>query len=477
MNNNRERLGSRLGFILLSAGCAIGCGNVWKFPYLTGQNGGGAFVLLYIIFLIILGIPVMTMEFSIGRGSQKSPLKMLTTLQGKKQHWGWSSPLPFIGNVVLMMFYTCVAGWFLKYFVGFVSGEYAGLSAEQSGEAFGAMISNPGQQILFTAIICVIGFLICSFSLNKGLEQVTKYMMLILFLLLIVLVIHSCTLSGAKEGLTFYLLPDFTKITWGTVNAAMNQAFFTLSLGIGSMAIFGSYLDKKRSLMGESINVIILDTIVAIMAGLIIFPACSTFGVDAGAGPSLIFVTLPNIFANMAGGRIWGSLFFLFMTFAALSTVLAVFENILAMFRDWTGVSRVKGCIICGIHDHPVNSLHSGLQCLERLCSICRRFRRAGSGRLHRQQSASSDWLLYLRPVLYLEVRMGLGQFHCRIQCWKRSEGQKVDETLYAVHSADHHSGRIYRWSSDLQLQIRNNIEIIKRGSLSPFFSAGFLPS
>ena len=349
MNNNRERLGSRLGFILLSAGCAIGCGNVWKFPYLTGQNGGGAFVLLYIIFLIILGIPVMTMEFSIGRGSQKSPLKMLTTLQGKKQHWGWSSPLPFIGNVVLMMFYTCVAGWFLKYFVGFVSGEYAGLSAEQSGEAFGAMISNPGQQILFTAIICVIGFLICSFSLNKGLEQVTKYMMLILFLLLIVLVIHSCTLSGAKEGLTFYLLPDFTKITWGTVNAAMNQAFFTLSLGIGSMAIFGSYLDKKRSLMGESINVIILDTSVAIMAGLIIFPACSTFGVDAGAGPSLIFVTLPNIFANMAGGRIWGSLFFLFMTFAALSTVLAVFENILAMFRDWTGVSRVKGCIICGI--------------------------------------------------------------------------------------------------------------------------------
>ncbi len=349
MNNNRERLGSRLGFILLSAGCAIGCGNVWKFPYLTGQNGGGAFVLLYIIFLIILGIPVMTMEFSIGRGSQKSPLKMLTTLQGKKQHWGWASPLAFIGNVVLMMFYTCVAGWFLKYFVGFVSGEYAGLSAEQSGEAFGAMISNPGQQILFTAIICVIGFLICSFSLNKGLEQVTKYMMLILFLLLIVLVIHSCTLSGAKEGLTFYLLPDFTKITWGTVNAAMNQAFFTLSLGIGSMAIFGSYLDKKRSLMGESINVIILDTIVAIMAGLIIFPACSTFGVDAGAGPSLIFVTLPNIFANMAGGRIWGSLFFLFMTFAALSTVLAVFENILAMFRDWTGVSRVKGCIICGI--------------------------------------------------------------------------------------------------------------------------------
>ena len=349
MNNNRERLGSRLGFILLSAGCAIGCGNVWKFPYLTGQNGGGAFVLLYIIFLIILGIPVMTMEFSIGRGSQKSPLKMLTALQCKKQHWGWSSPLPFIGNVVLMMFYTCVAGWFLKYFVGFVSGEYAGLSAEQSGEAFGAMISNPGQQILFTAIICVIGFLICSFSLNKGLEQVTKYMMLILFLLLIVLVIHSCTLSGAKEGLTFYLLPDFTKITWGTVNAAMNQAFFTLSLGIGSMAIFGSYLDKKRSLMGESINVIILDTSVAIMAGLIIFPACSTFGVDAGAGPSLIFVTLPNIFANMAGGRIWGSLFFLFMTFAALSTVLAVFENILAMFRDWTGVSRVKGCIICGI--------------------------------------------------------------------------------------------------------------------------------
>ena len=349
MNNNREHLGSRLGFILLSAGCAIGCGNVWKFPYLTGQNGGGAFVLIYFIFLVILGIPVMTMEFSIGRGSQKSPVKMLTALQGKKQHWGWASPLAFIGNVVLMMFYTCVAGWFLKYFVGFVSGEYAGMTADQSGAAFGAMISNPGQQILFTVIICVIGFLICSFSLNKGLEQVTKYMMLVLFLLMIILVVHSFTLSGAKEGLTFYLLPDFTKITWGTVNAAMNQAFFTLSLGIGSMAIFGSYLNKERSLMGESVNVIILDTIVAIMAGLIIFPACSTFGVDAGAGPSLIFVTLPNIFANMVGGRIWGSLFFLFMTFAALSTVLAVFENILAMFRDWTGVSRVVGCIICGI--------------------------------------------------------------------------------------------------------------------------------
>ena len=211
------------------------------------------------------------------------------------------------------------------------------------------MISNPGQQILYTVIICVIGFLICSFSLNKGLEQVTKYMMLVLFLLMIILVVHSFTLSGAKEGLSFYLLPDFSKITWGTVNAAMNQAFFTLSLGIGSMAIFGSYLNKDRSLMGESVNVIILDTVVAIMAGLIIFPACSTFGVDAGAGPSLIFVTLPNIFANMAGGRIWGSLFFLFMTFAALSTVLAVFENILAMFRDWTGLSRVKGCIICGI--------------------------------------------------------------------------------------------------------------------------------
>lgn len=349
MNNNRERLGSRLGFILLSAGCAIGCGNVWKFPYLTGQNGGGAFVLIYFIFLIILGIPVMTMEFSIGRGSQKSPVKMLQALQGKKQHWGWASPLAFIGNVVLMMFYTCVAGWFLKYFVGFVSGEYAGMTADQSGAAFGAMISNPGQQILYTVIICVIGFLICSFSLNKGLEQVTKYMMLVLFLLMIILVVHSFTLSGAKEGLSFYLLPDFSKITWGTVNAAMNQAFFTLSLGIGSMAIFGSYLNKDRSLMGESVNVIILDTVVAIMAGLIIFPACSTFGVDAGAGPSLIFVTLPNIFANMAGGRIWGSLFFLFMTFAALSTVLAVFENILAMFRDWTGLSRVKGCIICGI--------------------------------------------------------------------------------------------------------------------------------
>ncbi len=346
---NRERLGTRLGFILLSAGCAIGCGNVWKFPYLTGQNGGGAFVLIYLIFLVILGIPVMTIEFSLGRASQKSPIKMITVLQPKGRHWGFSGIISFLGNILLMMFYTVVCGWFLNFFVNFVTGKYAGLDNEASGNLFGNMLSDPWQNVIFMLIVCVLGFFVCSFSLQKGLERVTKYMMIILLVLMVVLAVHSFTLSGAGEGLEFYLKPDFTKLTWSTVNAAMNQAFFTLSLGIGSMAIFGSYLDKNRALLGESVNVIILDTFVAIVAGLIIFPATATFGIDAGAGPGLIFATLPTIFNNMAGGRIWGSLFFLFMTFAAFSTVLAVFENILAMVRDITGWGRVKGCIACGL--------------------------------------------------------------------------------------------------------------------------------
>ena len=334
---------------MLSAGCAIGCGNVWKFPYLAGENGGGAFVFLYIIFIIILGIPVLTMEFSLGRGSQKSPIYMLAELQPQKKIWGFSGYISFLGNLLLMMFYTVVAGWFLNFFVGYADGQYTGGNGLASAELFDSVISSPSQNIIYMAIVVAIGFFICSFKLQNGLERIIKYMMIILFVLMIVMAIRTMTLSGASEGLSFFLLPDFSEVTWSTVNAAMNQAFFTLSLGIGTMAIFGSYLDKNRALMGESIYVIILDTLVAIVAGLIIFPACATYGVDPGSGPGLIFQALPEVFANMEGGRLWGALFFLFMTFAAFSTVFAVFENLLSMLREKTGWSRKKGSIICGI--------------------------------------------------------------------------------------------------------------------------------
>ena len=350
MENNRERLGSRLGFILLSAGCAIGLGNVWKFPYLSGQYGGGIFVLFYVLFLILFGIPVMTMEFSLGRAAQKSPVLMLQKLEKPGHKWHIQGYFAMAGNIILMMFYTVIAGWILKYFIGFVKGDFTGMDTGAVTDYFvNDTMGSASASVIFTIIMVVLGFFICSFSLQKGLERVTKIMMIILLVLMVVLAVHSVTMPGAKEGLDFYLRPDFSKFSWETVNKAMNQAFFTLSLGIGSMAIFGSYLGKDRSLMGESIHVTILDTIVAVMAGLIIFPACFTFGVNPDAGPGLLFMTLPNVFVNMAGGRIWGSLFFLFMTFAALSTVLAVFENILSMFRDLTGLSRPKASIICGI--------------------------------------------------------------------------------------------------------------------------------
>ena len=339
---NRERLGSRIGFILLSVGCAVGCGNVWKFPWLTGQNGGGGFVLIYIIFLILLGLPVMTMEFALGRASQASPVRMYQKLQKPGQKWHLHGYFALAGNIALMAFYTVVAGWILYYFYSFVTGQNQELG-------FVSMISKPGVNVIFLAVTVVLGFLVLSFKLQGGLERVTKYMMTGLFLLMFVLAIRSFFMSGAKEGLSFYLLPDFSKITGSTIVGAMNQAFFTLSLGIGSMAIFGSYIDKKRSLLGESVNVIVLDSVVAIVAGLIIFPACFTYNLEVGAGPALLFDTMATVFNNMAGGRIWGSLFFLFMVFAAFSTVLAVFENILACVREMTGWSRRKGCIICGL--------------------------------------------------------------------------------------------------------------------------------
>ena len=339
---NRERLGSRLGFILLSAGCAIGCGNVWKFPWMAGQYGGGGFVLIYAIFLLVLGLPVMVMEFSVGRAAQASPVRMYQKLEKPGQKWHIHGYFGLLGNICLMAFYTTVAGWFLYYFIKFAMGESANLG-------FVPMITNPQINLIFMAIIVIVGFAIVSFQLQGGLERVTKVMMITLLILMVALAIHSCTLPGAAEGLKFYLLPDFSKIDASVVVAAMNQAFFTLSLGIGAMAIFGSYIDKNHTLMSESVNIIILDTAVAVMAGLIIFPACATYDVEVTSGPPLLFDAMASVFVHMQGGRLWGSLFFLFMVFAAFTTVLAVFENILACVREMTGWSRRKGCVVCAI--------------------------------------------------------------------------------------------------------------------------------
>ena len=338
----RERLGSRLGFILLSAGCAIGCGNIWKFPWMTGQNGGGGFVLVYLLCLLILGLPAMIMEFALGRASQASIVRMYHKLEKPGQKWHIHGYLALIGNICLMAFYTVVTGWMIYYFVQFLTGKTKDLG-------FVGMITNPTVNVVYLAVAVVVGFFILSFNLQSGLERVTKILMTILIILMLILAVRSILLPGAGKGLAFYLVPDFSKITPQVVVAAMNQAFFTLSLGIGSMAIFGSYLDKERSLMGESINIIALDTLVAIVAGLIIFPACFTYKLEVGAGPSLLFDTMATVFNNMVGGRFWGTLFFLFMTFAAFSTELAVFENILAGIREMTGWSRKKGSFICAI--------------------------------------------------------------------------------------------------------------------------------
>lgn len=338
----RERLGSRLGFILLSAGCAIGCGNVWKFPWMVGANGGGAFVLVYILCLVILGLPAMTMEFAIGRAAQASPVRMYHKLEKKGQKWHLHGYAALVGNVCLMAFYTVVTGWLIYYFVSFVTGNTANLGFEK-------MISNPQINVTYLAVAVIAGFVILTFELQGGLERVTKYMMCLLLLLMVALAIKSGTYEGASEGYKFYLVPDFSKITPNVVVSAMNQAFFTLSVGIGSMAIFGSYLGDDRSLLGESVNVIILDTFVAIVSGLIIFPSCYAYNLEVTAGPALLFDTMATAFQNIPGGRIWGSLFFMFMVFAAFSTELAVCENILACVRELTGWGRKKGCLVCGI--------------------------------------------------------------------------------------------------------------------------------
>lgn len=349
----RERLGSRLGFILLSAGCAIGIGNVWKFPYMVGQNGGGAFVLVYLICLVLIGVPVMTMEFAMGRASQKSSATMYRALEPAGSKWHLHGYITLAGCYLLMMFYTTVSAWMLQYFVDTARGVFVGVDKQGVEELFAGMQSNTGTLILYMLVVVLIGFGVCSFGVQKGLERITKIMMLALLGIMVILAINSIFMDGGKEGLSFYLLPDLGKMKeigiGNVIVSAMNQAFFTLSLGMGAMAIFGSYIGKERALMGEAVNVALLDTFVAFTSGLIIFPACFAFNVAPNSGPGLIFVTLPNIFNHMNGGRVWGSLFFVFMSFAALSTILAVFEQLLSCTMELFNWSRKKACIINGI--------------------------------------------------------------------------------------------------------------------------------
>ena len=351
--NNRERFSSRLGFILISAGCAVGLGNVWRFPYITGQYGGAAFVLVYLIFLVLLGLPIMVMEFAVGRASQKSAARSFHVLEPAGTKWHLQGYACMAGNYLLMMFYTTVGGWMAAYIFKTLTGEFKGLDSDGVAAVFNDMLARPGYMTFWMVLVVLLSFFICSLGLQKGVERITKAMMSCLFLILLILCIRSVTLPGASEGLRFYLIPDFTRFTengvGNTIFAAMGQAFFTLSLGIGAMAIFGSYIGKDRTLTGETINICLLDTLVAFLAGLIIFPSCFAFGVDPGQGPGLVFITLPNIFNQMVGGRIFGGLFFVFMTFAAQSTIIAVFENIISFSMDLFGTSRKKTVLINGI--------------------------------------------------------------------------------------------------------------------------------
>lgn len=349
----RERLGSRLGFLLLSAGCAIGIGNVWKFPYMVGQNGGGAFVLIYIFFLLVLGVPVLTMEFAIGRAGQKSPVRFYQELEPKGSKWHIHGYVSLLGNYLLLMFYTSVAGWLLQYFVETASGAFAGLNPEEIKTAYEGMLTEPVTLLIYAGIAIFLAVLVCSAGVKNGLERITKWMMLALLAIMVVLAINSIRLEGSSEGLRFYLLPDLERMKavgiGNIIVGAMNQAFFTLSIGMGGMAIFGSYIGKERALFGEAVHVAALDTFVAFASGLIIFPACMAYGVQVDSGKSLIFITLPNIFNNLPAGRVWGSLFFLFMSFAALSTVLAVFENLVSCTIDLFGWGRKRACLVNGI--------------------------------------------------------------------------------------------------------------------------------
>lgn len=346
----REKFASRLGFILISAGCAIGLGNVWRFPYITGKYGGAAFVLIYLFFLFVLGLPIMVMEFAVGRASQKSAALSFDVLEPKGTKWHWYKYGAMAGNYLLMMFYTTIGGWMLLYFCKMLTGQFVGLNPEQVGGVFGDMLSRPTLMTICMGIVVCFCFGVCMIGLQKGVEKITKTMMILLLLLMVILAIRSVLLPNSEIGLKFYLFPDFAKLVENGVGevvfAAMGQAFFTLSLGIGAIAIFGSYIDKSRTLTGEAVCVTLLDTSVALIAGFIIFPACFAFNIPADSGPSLIFITLPNVFNAMQGGRLWGTLFFLFMFFAASSTIIAVFENILSFAMDLTGCSRKKAVLV-----------------------------------------------------------------------------------------------------------------------------------
>ena len=381
--NQRESFGSRLGFILVSAGCAIGIGNVWRFPTVTGQYGGGIFVLFYLLFLVLMGLPVLTMELAVGRagrGAARSAYKALEPGGSKWHIHGWFC---MAGCVLLMMYYTTVSGWMVDYFFRFLTGSFDGLTSEQAAGVFGEMLSNPVEMVFWMVVITLAGFVVCGRGLQGGLEKVGKWMMSALLVLILVLVVHSFTLSGAGEGLAFYLLPDWSRATGqglgNVITAAMNQSFFTLSLGIGAIEIFGSYMDRGFTLPGEAARICVLDTFVAVCAGLIIFPACFSFGISPDAGPSLIFITLPNVFTNMAGGRLWGALFFLFMTFASFSTVIAVFENIIACARENFGWDRRRACLVGrGGAGRAGPALCAGLQRVERHPAPGRGQHRAG---------------------------------------------------------------------------------------------------
>lgn len=346
----REKFSSRLGFILISAGCAVGLGNVWKFPYITGMYGGAAFVLIYLFFLVALGLPIMVMEFSVGRASQKSAAKSFDVLEPKGTKWHLYGYGAMIGNYMLMMFYTTVGGWMVSYAVKMIKGDFVALNTDGVSNKFSEMLANPTEQILFMIIVVLMSFFICSFGLQNGVERITKVMMTCLFLIILILIVRSVTLTGALEGLKFYLVPDFRRVAENglgeAIFAAMGQAFFTLSLGIGAIAIFGSYIEKEYTLAGEALNVGILDTLVAFLSGLIIFPACFAFGISPDQGPGLVFITLPNVFNQMPAGRIWGTLFFIFLSFAAISTVIAVFQNIIAFAEDLWGWSLKKAIVV-----------------------------------------------------------------------------------------------------------------------------------
>ena len=407
----REKLGSRLGFILISAGCAIGIGNVWKFPYMAGQGGGGAFVLFYLIFLLMLGLPIMTMEFAVGRASQKSPVKAYYALEKPGQKWHIHGYITLIGCYLLMMFYTTVSGWMLHYFYLTATGKFTGLDSETVSEQFNTMLSQPLVMGFWMVVVVIAGILVCSIGLQNGLEKVTKVMMISLLLIMIVLAVNSFFMDGAKEGLSFYLIPDFGRMKEigiiKTITGAMNQAFFTLSLGIGAMAIFGSYIGKERSLLGESLNIALLDTFVAITSGLIIFPACFTFNVDQTSGPGLIFITLPNIFNHIPMGRLWGSLFFVFIAIILLSIPCVLGYNL----WSWDGFAVFGGAVL-DFEDFLVSNLFLPLGSLVYLLFCTSRYgwgwknftTEANTGKGLKMQNWMRGYITYILPLIVLFI-------------------------------------------------------------------------